>query len=58
MVKSKQTKFVYGYEEQTDQIRVRLRANRPNVWLRSNRLRANRPNSCMVKSKQTKFVYG
>ena len=43
MVKSKQTKFVHGYE-QTDQIRV---------WLR-----ANRPNSCMVKSKQTKFVHG
>ena len=43
MVKSKPTKFVYGYE-QTDQIRV---------WLR-----ANRPISCMVKSKQTKLVYG
>ena len=43
MVKSKQTKFMYG-SEQTDQIRV---------WLR-----ANRPNSCMVKSKQAKFVYG
>ena len=43
MVKSKQTKFVYGLE-QTDNIRA---------WLR-----ANRPNSCMVKSKQTKFVYG
>ena len=43
MVKSKQTKFVYG-SEQIDQIRA---------WLR-----ANRSNSCMVKSKQTKFVYG
>ena len=43
MVKSKQTKFVYG-SEQTEQIRA---------WLR-----ANRPNSCMVKSKKTKFVCG
>ena len=43
MVKSKQTKFVHG-SKQTDQIRVWLRANRPNL--------------CMVKSKQTKFVFG
>ena len=43
MVKSKQIKFVYDYE-QTDHIRV---------WLR-----ANRPNSCVVKGKQTKFVHG
>ena len=43
MVKSKQTKFVYGYE-QTDQIRANLGANRLN--------------SCMVKSKQNKFVHG
>ena len=43
MIMSKQTKFVYDYE-QTDPIRV---------WLR-----ANRPNSCMIKSKQTKCVYG